>query len=250
VIHGVAAQEAGLSGWVEHFQTRLVSVRRLAVLLVVVVFAIAPSAAPASTRDVTSTHAAIAATYTLARARVAIINVAQAKIESYKHKLAGECPGVGAAAQETEATEPMSKEVAVALWSITYGSAAAPIEKFAKAIKPLHWTSARVNRIAHGVAANLSALAAIRLPDLCADIRAWAATGFTTVPPHVIELDEHVEPLTLSEIPWKLVAPYTRGHDASLVTYIKRAETTLAEAEFMKGQRDWYQVLDTVGLPP
>jgi hypothetical protein len=222
----------------------------MAVLLVTIAFAIAPAAAQASTRDVTSTHAAIAAAYTLAKARVAIINVAQSKIESYRHKLARECPGVGAGAPESEATEPMGKEVAVALWSITYGSAAAQIARFAKAIKPLHWTSSRVNRIAHGFAANLSALAAIRLPNLCSDIRAFAASGYTAAPSHVLELDEHVEPLTLTEIPWKLVAPYMRGNDASLVTYIKHAELKLAESEFMLGQKDWYRVLETVGLPP
>jgi len=225
--------------------------RRLLVLLVVLALVGAQvPRAQASARDVASTHAGIVAGYALARAAVATINVAQSKIQRYKRKLAQECPNAGAGALENEATQPMSYEVAVALWSIAYGSAAGPIAKFAKAIKPLRWTSTRVNRIAHRFATNLTALATIRLPDLCGDIRAWTASSFTTIPQHVIDLDRHVEPLELPEIPWKLVTPYMRGTDASLVAYIKRAERKVAEAEFMKGQKDWYQVCETVGLPP
>jgi hypothetical protein len=38
--------------------------------------------------------------------------------------------------------------------------------------------------------------------------------------------------------------------DAGRVDYIKRAEREIAEAEFVKGQHDWYLVLQTLGLPP
>jgi hypothetical protein len=224
--------------------------RRLVVVLVMLSFAMAPSPAPASPADVAATHKAIVAGVALARAAVATINVAQSKVESFNRKLAAECPGVGSGAPESEASTPMSHEVAVALWSIAYGSAAGPIETFAKAIKPLHWTIARFNRDARAFVANLTALATTPLPDLCGDVSAWRATGFTTVPQHVLELDSRVESLELPEIQWKLVAPYERRGDAGLVKYIQRAERKVAEAEFTLGQSDWYQVLQTLGLPP
>lgn len=224
--------------------------RRLLVPLVMLTLAMAPSPAPASSADVAATHTAIVAGYSLARAGVATINIAQSKVESFNRKLAGECPGVGSGAPETEVSTPMSHEVAVALWSIAYGSAAGPIKTFANAIRPLRWTSARMNRAARGFAASLTALATTPLPDLCGDVRAWRATGFTSVPRRVIELDSRVESLELPEIPWRLVAPYERRGDAGLVAYIRRAERKIAEAEFVLGQSDWYQVLQTLGLPP
>jgi hypothetical protein len=224
--------------------------RSLVVPLVMLSLAVAPSPAPASSADVATTHKAIVAGYALARAAVATINVAQSKIESWNRKLAAECPRVGTGAPETEASTPMSHEVAVGLWSIAYGSAAGPIKTFAKAIRPLHWTSARFNRDARAFVANLTALATTPLPDLCGDVRAWSATGFTAVPPHVIELDNRVESLEVPEVPWKLVAPYERRGDAGLVAYIRRAERKIAEAEFTLGQSDWYQVLQTLRLPP
>jgi hypothetical protein len=144
----------------------------------------------------------------------------------------------------------MSHEVAVALWSIAYGSAAGPIKTFANAIRPLRWTNARMNRAARVFVANLTALAAIPLPDLCGDVGAWRATGFTTIPRQVSELDGRVESLELPEIPWRLIAPYERRGDAGLVAYIRRAERKIAEAEFVLGQSDWYQLLQTLGLPP
>ena len=213
-------------------------------------FAAAPTAALAGSQDAAATHAGITAGYALARAAVATIPVAQDRIERYNSKLAGECPDVGAGTPETEASEPMSAEVAAALWSISYGAAAGPIKTFTRAIGPLHWTNARFNRAVHRLATTLSELATLRMPDLCGDVRAWTASGFTTVPEDVLEIDHHVEPLELPEIPWGLVTPYVRPAETGLVNYIKRAETKVAEAEFIKGQKDWYQVIETLGLEP
>jgi hypothetical protein len=224
--------------------------RRRIAPLVMLTLAMAPARALASSQDVAATHSVIVAGYALARAGVATINIAQSRIESFNRKLAMECPGVGSGTLETEASQPMSHEVAVALWSIAYGAANGPIERFAGVVKPLRWTSARINRIVHAFVANLTALATIPTPDLCADVRAWTAGGFTTVPRHVTELDRRVEGLEIPEIPWTLVAPYVRGGDAGLVVSIKRAERRIAEAEFVLGQDDWYQVLQTLGLPP
>src|SRR5436190_4169356 len=224
--------------------------RRLLVPLVMVMFAAAPSPAIAGPRDFAATHKAILAGYALARAGVATISIAKSNIESFNRKLARECPGVGTGTPENEASQPMSYEVAVALWSIGYGSAAGPINAFAKAVRPLRWTSPRINRFAHSLVTNLIALATIPLPDLCGDVRAWTASGFRTIPPHVIELNRRVERLALPDIPWRLVAPYIRVGDAGRVAYIKRAERKIAEAEFVIGQDEWYRVLNTLGLPP
>ena len=224
--------------------------RRLLGSLVAVALLAVPAPALASAQDAAATHAGITAGYALARAAVATIPVAQDRIERYNSKLAAECPDVGAGTPETEASEPMSSEVAAALWSISYGAAAGPIKTFVKAVRSLHWTNPRFNGAVHHFAVTLTELATLRMPDLCTDVRAWTASGFTTVPQDVLEIDHHVEPLELPEIPWNLVTPYVRPGETGLVSYIKRAETKVAEAEFVKGQKDWYQVIETLGLEP
>ena len=225
-------------------------VRRLVVSIVVAAFALVPAPALASSQDVTATHAAVSAGYTLARAAVAAIPVAEAKIQTYNGRLARECPGAGAGTPETEASEPMSAEVAAALWSIAYGSAREPIERFASAIRPLHWTSRPFDRAVHRYATVLVGLATLPLPHLCADVRAWTASAFTAIPSDVTELDRRVEQLELPEIPWGLVSRYEGANETGLVSFIEHAQRKVAEAEFTVGQKDWYQVIETVGLVP
>src|SRR5947207_4417573 len=83
--------------------------------------------------DTASTHSYIRANYAFARATVARIHAAHAKIAVFNARLAHECPSVGKDSPENEASQPMSYEVAVALWSIAYDVDAAPIGAFAKA---------------------------------------------------------------------------------------------------------------------
>ncbi len=226
----------------------MVPMRRVAGIVVLVLLLV-PAPALASSQAA-ATHTAIAADYALSRVRVGMISSTQGKVEKYNSQLAGECPNAGAGTPENEAAEPMAGEVADALWSIDYGATAGPIQRFASAIKPLRWSSAPFNHAIHMLASSLSGLSKLSLPNLCADVRSWTASGFKTVPPHVEELDQRVETLQLPEVPWKQVARYVHGKEAGMVSYIEHAELKLAEAEFMLGQRDWYQVIATVGLQP
>ena len=115
-----------------------------ATIFAVLALTLAPAEAIAS--DVGATHAYIQANYALNRASVSLIHPAEAKIQAYNHRIAAECPRAAAGAPQTDAAYPMSYEVAVALWSLSYGTAAAPIRKFAAAVKPLHWSNARLTR--------------------------------------------------------------------------------------------------------
>jgi hypothetical protein len=224
--------------------------RWLVVPVVVLGFAAGPAPVLASSQNTAATRAVIVAASALARARLAAIPVAQANVESLNRKLAAECPGAGAGSPETEASTPMSKEVAVALWSVSYGTVAAQSARFERAIHSLHWANARFERAVHTFATGLHGLATIPPPALCGDVRTWAASDFKTVPQDALELDRRVEPLLVPEIPWGLIAPYEQGQEASVVASIKRAERKCAEFEFMVGQKDWYQVLETVGVEP
>jgi len=68
------------------------------------------------------------------------------------------------------------------------------------------------------------------------------------IPQAAVRLAGHAESIELSPIPPKLLAPYERGSDASLLARTTGLETKLEENEFMAGQDDWIQVLETLGL--
>jgi hypothetical protein len=179
---------------------------------------------------------------------VARVKAGQAKIEAFNTKLAGECPRIGIGSPETEASQPIAHEVAAALWSLAYGIDAAPIAAFVRAAGHLGWSSPRINAIARRYRRSLHEMATLPLPDLCADVGAWKATGYQTIPPAAVSLASRVDAIELHPIPPRLLAPYVRGSDASLIARTKRLERKLAENEFIVGQSDWLQVLGTLAL--
>jgi hypothetical protein len=206
-----------------------------------------PASAAAS--DVTATHAYIQANTALAGAMVARVGAAQAATQALNRKLASECPRAGAGAPINHLSQPMSYEVAVALWSVSYGASAGPITKFGRAVKTLRWSNARITRIARKYAASLHEMATLPLPDLCGDVRTWTASQFQVVPAHVSELDRHAETIELNPVAQSLLAPFERGGDSRLAARTRGLEEKLAENEFMKGQDDLIQVTATLGLP-
>jgi hypothetical protein len=218
-----------------------------AAIVAALALAVAPARALAS--DVAATHAYIQANYALNRASVSLIPQGEARIQAYNSRLARECPKAGGGSPVTEVSQPMSYEVAVALWAIAYGTAAAPIRTFVAAVKPLHWSNPRLTRIARNYATSLHELSTLPLPDLCADVRAWTASGFQAVPANVAALDKRLEAIEGESIPARLLAPYERASDAGLASRTRRLEVKLAENEFMVGQTDLIEVTQTLGLP-
>jgi hypothetical protein len=221
---------------------------RMGILWALGVALLLPAGAQAAS-DVAATHAYIQANNTLARAAVARIPAGQAAIDALDHKLAAECPRAGAGAPINAASFPMSEEVTVALWSVSWATGARSIAAFAKAVKPLHWSNARITRIARRYATSLQEMATIPLPSLCTDVRAFAASGFKVVPASIIALDKRVLAIELETVPQKLLAPFERGGDRAAVARTEALEHKFAEAEFVKGQDDLIRTTELLGLP-
>jgi hypothetical protein len=210
---------------------------------------LAPAQAIASPQDVAATHAFIQANYALAHASVALIGTVQAKIQRLNGSLARECPRAGAGTPEVEASQPMSYEVAAALWSVAYGAAAGPIRTFVAATGRLRWSNHALTRAAASYARNLHEFSSLPLPNLCADVRSWTASSFQVVPAAALSLDHRAEAIELNTVPPRLLRPYETGTDASVLARTMQLETKIEENEFGNGQTDWIQVLDTLGLP-
>ena len=236
--------------------------RACSTLLAVLALAVAPTQASASPQDVVATHASaspkdivathafIEANYALARASVAMIAPAQAKIEGLNGSLAQECPLLGAGSPENEASQPISHEVAVAILSLKYAAAAGPIRTFLDATGRLRWSNATVTHTARRYAGDLRELASVTVPNLCADVRTWKASGFQVVPAAVVSLVARVEATVPEPIPPRLLSPFERGADARLLARTMSLETKLEENEVRVSQLDWYQLLETLGLNP
>jgi hypothetical protein len=223
--------------------------RKLCVTAIGTVLIAALGAQGAAASNVSATHAYIQANYALAKAGVARIGAIQAKVQALNSSLAQQCPGAGRGAPELESTQPVSGEVVAALWSIAYAANASPIATFVSTVKHLRWSGGRITRIVSRYARSLHELATLPMPDLCEDVRSFAASGFRSPPARTIALVEHAESLELNPVPAQLLAPFERGSDANVLAKTARLELKLEEQEFSLGQTDWLEVLATLGLP-
>lgn len=209
---------------------------------------LAPAAANAALRDIASTHAYIQANFALARATEARIGITQTNIERRTRQFGRECHDVGLGSPQDEEAQKLSYEAVGAVWSVSYGSNAGAIRAFARAVRPLRWSNAKLTRTAQDYAKSLRELAALALPNLCGDARAWRASGFQTVPATTLRFDQHVESIEGHSIPARLLAPYEQAADRGVLARTTRLEADLEHLEFESGVEDWIALLDAVGL--
>jgi hypothetical protein len=214
----------------------------------VLVLGVAPATAIAAPQDIAATHAYIRADYALARASEAKIGTAQANVEAFNRELGRECPHVGTGSPENEASQPLSYEVAAALWLVSYGTDAGPIRTFVDTVRRLRWGDRKLTRIAQSQATGLHELATLPMPDLCGDVRAWKASGFRTIPAATTGFDRRVEGLEAKSVPPRLLAPYEQPADRTILARTAHLEAKFEEFEVTTGFSDWDRALETLGL--
>jgi len=115
--------------------------------MVVVVLALAVGFAPANATaasDAASTHAYLTAGSRALQAAIASTPVIDGNVVRLNGRYAAECPHVAAGSLQDEAADPMTYEVAVALWSTGYRTDAAIVHAFAQAVKPLRWSNSAI----------------------------------------------------------------------------------------------------------
>ncbi len=211
-------------------------IRSVSVLLVgAVALAVAPSAASAESADVATTQALARATNTLVRASEPDIAKALANVKSFANQTVAQCPGVAAGSPQDHDSEQLDNEVAGALTTVGYRTAAAPIATFAHAVKGLHWSNGRLTRAVRTFATKLVGLSTLAVPSLCGDIGAWVTSGYTTLPASTTQFNQRysaVDPeAEESPLIIKLATPYGTPSDVPVLHRVERFEAQLAEAE-------------------
>jgi hypothetical protein len=222
--------------------------RCAAILVVVLAVAVAPATAGATSRDVASTHTYLAASYRVLHAAVSTWSSVEASIHRLDLRLHAECPNAGAGSPQNEEEQKLSYEAAGALWATGYHTDAAIVRTYVNALNRLTWSNPEITRDARRLARGLLEMAALRVPDICADVRAWHADGFGAMPSDVVPYDQHVEAIDIHEIPRRLLTPYVQPADRGLRERVEHLATRFEELEFMRGQADWIALLEVVGL--
>ena len=226
--------------------------RSAAVILALLVTALSAlpgdASARASSRDLAATHAYLAADYAVLHAAVSRWSAVEASIDKLDARYRGECFHVGAGSPQSEEEQKLSLEVAGALWSVAYRTNASAVRRFVARVGRLSWSNRSVTHAARALIKGLHAMIALATPDLCADVRAWAAGGYEAVPADVDGYARHVEAIEINQIPRRLLAPYLSGGDAALASRVERLNRRFEELEFVHGQAEWNGLLEVLAL--
>lgn len=233
----------------------------LAVLLTSLLATGAASAASphVSPQDAAATRAYLEADYAYVQAEVANLPAARAAFEGLADRIAGECPGVlkGAPAafglpdegagppssarryaelrREGNQAGTLQGELESAL-GLAYSQAnrqAALV--FTGVVTPLSWTDPRVASLVGERVVEMQERLAQPLPEVCADMRAWVASGYKTLSPATKEYRAQQEAR-------RAVAVGSRGHLAptprpTLEQLLASYENVADKALIAKAQR-------------
>jgi hypothetical protein len=218
------------------------------VLVLLACAAVAP-AALAKSADVAATRAYIRANYALVRAARANLASAETGVKSLANQITAQCPLAAAGSPQDYDSEQLSLEVVGAMTISGYRLDDAAAAAFAHAVRSLRWSDRALTRIVRTYAAQLPALTTLALPDVCADVQAWAASGYRTLPASTVQFDASYEAddIQAEEVPLRLLTPYEDAVEASLVRRTRRLEGPLAQAE-ANAVADYTQILDGLEL--
>ena len=223
--------------------------RCFAIGFAVLALGAAPSSAFATSQeDISSTHTVLVAAYTALHGVVSSWPTMEAKLNKLNRKFAAECPDVGAGSPQNESGQRLSYEVAGALWATAYHADAKYARAFINAASSLRWSNHAIVRRGLKFIIGLHEMVALRVPDLCGDVRVWAASGYKTVPTDTEQFDQHVESIEVAVPSPRLVARYVQPSDSGLLTRVEHLVTRFEELEFMTGQRFWNTLLETLAL--
>ncbi len=195
--------------------------RLLAATLAAVVLACGLAAtARASTVDVSSTHALISDYDAMIRARQAALAPGVAAVDRYVAAVGHGCQGVLAHAPMTGAeAQALGGEVSGAVGLALIGPTRPALLAFVRAVGSLLWSDPAVARAVGSFAGAVLGYARLGTPDVCADLRAWAASGYRTVPGTTRAFNADVTAdanQQASAIPAHALAPYVTSADARI----------------------------------
>jgi hypothetical protein len=233
--------------------TRTVSVRVPSILLLALALALAlagaPPAAHAGSENAAATRAYVQANYAFVRAARSNLAAGNAALRSLVHQITGECPLAAAESPQNRDSEQLSDEVVGALTVVAYRPDAAAAGTFARAVGGLRWSSRALTRKVRTYAAQLVGLAKLAVPDVCADVKAWATGGYQSPPASTQEFNRRYDEVDIEaeEIPQRLLAPYESAAEVSLARRTQQLEAPIADAE-ADAVADYTQILDALKL--
>lgn len=210
----------------------------------------APVQALASNSNATATRAYVQADYGLLRVVKAHLPASEAAPRQVLAQVSRECPRAGASSPQNKESTQMSDEVIGAMVLQAARPDLPAIRAFLATVKRLHWSNGRAERAVASYATKLRTLTTLAAPSLCADVRAWAAGGFHSLPTSTTRFVALFMPnwVALGELPSSL-APYESSQSKALAARSHQLELQITDAE-ARAVASWGDIMNELVLQP
>jgi hypothetical protein len=206
--------------------------------------------APALAADAPATQSYVRADFRLVQAASGRIHGAEATLRGVLARVRGECPHAAAGSpQDPESTQLSNELIGVMVISAIRPDLGA-IRQYLAVAGRLRWSSGGLTRAVQGYVAKLRTLASLAVPDICGDVRSWAASGFRALPASTKAFDRRFEPawVALGELPASL-SRFESAEARSLARRAAQRETELTDFEAREVET-WGRIMNALELNP
>lgn len=220
------------------------------VALVIALVVALPTSRALAANDIAATRTLVAAQYQLTSLMVINLSSGLASEGVFVKHVQRECPDTGAEAPPSASIEAQKlvEEMGGALLVTLLHNDRHAIHHFARLIAPLHWSASTLTNMLHAEAVKLEQFSGLAAPDLCADMRAWAASQFEVAPARTLEFDQQV---TASESArgqsdLKMVQPYEDSRTNALARRVNALRRRFELRETKRGLRALFALVRAV----
>jgi hypothetical protein len=205
---------------------------------------------PALASDAAATRSYLQADYALLRAGQRNIKASEAAYKSVLRRVRSECPQAGLNSPQNAQSTQMSNEVIGAMVVSAAKPDLAAIKAYLHAVAGLHWSSAAINRSVARYRAMLGTIFKTGVPDLCSDVKSWAASGFHTLPSSTPAFVKLFLPnwVALGFTPSSL-NPLEDAQGKSLARRARALEIQITDVE-ARAVETWGNIMDELRLEP
>jgi hypothetical protein len=222
------------------------------VALLAVLLVGAPASALAGSSDVAATQRYVPANYRLVQTGVAKLGVGRAALGKARGQIEGGCKNAALNSPQNPESTELSNEIIGAIVLPTLQTGKPDLLKFISSATGLHWSNSKLTNDVRVYVGKLRVMATLAAPNVCADVRAWVASGYRTLTPSTIQFDRQFMPnwVALGETPTKLLAPLTPSSQKSLLPRTAALESRLTDFEAVDGVNTWDAAMESLGLSP
>jgi hypothetical protein len=227
--------------------------RRTALLATVATLLCIPPAlaAGAGGGDAASTAAYVSANYTLVSSARSKLKRSEATLQVLLARVRRECPQVAAGSPQDTDSEQLTFELVGAMTLVALKPNLTAVDAYTRAVAPLRWSSSKLTATVRTYTRQLRAQSRLAAPNVCADVRAWVAGGYRTLPAGTAPFNHafYSAYVAIGLLPTHLLAHSLAPSQRGIVQRTHQLELQLTDAE-ARAVSTWGQIMEALGLNP